>query len=361
MNLAPNWHASLFAKKAGWLVVLTFLGAVGCTDLPTTDPTSAGGAVPRPNFTLGPGPVTVTAEGGNGVVMSLIATTNRIGYEAAPVLNWFELRYTPFFISTPAPGHHVAVVIDSIWYHRDHDGATFTEPPGAQFQYADTYAFLGFDAEYPHSYTMHVDAHVEGVAVHLSIHVNVLPCMIQEQQPVDSLLNDEGIRRALKMALDSSPPTGSPWDRRERGGVRTLLPDGSIQDYLLPIKPNDTSCEFNFAGALGGTQGTAILAWHSHPFSPNDPNDPLPYNPNLVPRSNCPRLAVKPPLPPGKVYALKAGPSDSADRAAPENSGFPHIIIDKDNIYLIDGPAATLYLRRFKLSASCNPLGVFPF
>jgi hypothetical protein len=317
------------------------------------------GDMPRPLLTYGPGPTSVSAAGGNGVVLSLIASTNRIGWDGPPVTNWFELRYQPFFLPIPAPGHHAEVAIDSVqvrWY----SGIEYTFLSPAEFRYTEEYATTDafFDLSEQSSYTLVVFATVEGVPVRLSIHVNVLPCLIPEQQPVDSLINDEGVRRSLKMVLDSSPPTGNPWTRRERGGVRMLLPDGSTRDFVLQIKPNDEPCRFYFAGALDGLPGIPILAWHSHPFSPGNASDPLPYTAGLVPPSPCTALASKAPPPTGKVYTAKGGPSD-ADRKGPMNSGFPHFIIDKTNVYLIDGPDTNQYQRSWRLNAVCSPLGVF--
>lgn len=350
MNLAAS---ELRSKPDVWWF-FALLATSGCIDSQPSEMTGPE-EPPRPQFTFAGGPATVTAVGGNGVTLSLQADATRIGWNAPPVENNFYIKY-PDVLLPPAPGHFPVVTLDSVWMKPDAGGSLNLGI--VPFGFSSDTGYPHYDVVATNSYTVHVSAHVEGVAVHLKIHVSVVDCLIPEQQPVDSLINDEGVRRALKMALDSSPPTGNPWNRRERGGARMLLPDSSMQDFLLPIKANDEPCRFYFAPDLNNLPGTLLVAWHSHPFTPGTGgSDPLPYTAGLVPPSNCSDLAQKKPPPLGGSYAAKPGPSQD-DKTASANLGVPHFIIDKTRVYLIAGPANNLYQRSWKLNASCSPLGV---
>lgn len=206
-----------------------------------------------------------------------------------------------------------------------------------------------------HSGTLYVTAIVQGVTIHLKMRLSVVPCLAPEPQPGDSLINDNRVRAALKMALDSSPPTGDPWNRRERGGVRMLQPDGSVRDYLLPIKPVDQPCSFNWEGVFTGLPGIPILAWHSHPYSPGNPSDPIPYNANATPRSNCDQFANAPPPPPGMVKTAFPGPSQHDSTATGD---LPQLIVDKDNVWILEGAYPAIVVRRWKRNGTCDPLSL---
>jgi hypothetical protein len=197
---------------------------------------------------------------------------------------------------------------------------------------------------------LEIEVNVEGVVVVLSHHISMVPCLADELAPGDSLLNDNRIREALKMALDSSPPSGDPWNRRERGGVRMLQTNGTLQDVLLPVKDVDTPCSFEFTGALSGLPGAPAVAWHSHPFRPGDPSDPLPYDATRSPPSNCPQLADLPSPPEGKVYS--AGPGASKKDLQQMEQPPMHLIVDPSKVLLYDHGRK----REFKKTTSCDPL-----
>ena len=61
----------------------------------------------------------------------------------------------------------------------------------------------------------------------LKIRVSVVPCLVPQPQPGDSVINDDRVRKGLQMVLDSVPASGNPWNRRERGGL----------DYSCPMGP----------------------------------------------------------------------------------------------------------------------------
>ncbi len=182
-----------------------------------------------------------------------------------------------------------------------------------------------------------------------SVHVSVVPCLTQ-----DSLLDDSRIRNALNDALNATNLNGSPWDRRERGGARIRRPDGSILDTLFEIGSNDTPCSFDFASRHLGNIGTPIVVWHTHPFTPQDPADPLPYDVNSVPHSNCPQFATAPPPPPGKVYAAKPGPSIPNDT----QGGIWQIVVEKNgSVWLVDPSGAFTEFPRNQ-PGKCDPLSM---
>jgi hypothetical protein len=145
------------------------------------------------------------------VILTLKASTNRIGLDVAPVGNYFETFLSP---PTREDGSATRFVVDSFWTRRDSDGFSSREQTCGQL--TDNHPATCY-LEYVQSYTLNLDAHVEGVALTVAIHVSVVPCLNNETVAGDSLLNDNRLRTALRMALDSSPQTGSPWDRRERG------------------------------------------------------------------------------------------------------------------------------------------------
>jgi len=173
-----------------------------------------------------------------------------------------------------------------------------------------------------------------------SVHVSVLPCLTG-----DSLLDDSRIRRALIDALNGASPNGPAANRRERGGMRFRRPDGSIADTLFGIGPTDTPCSFDFAARSLAGVGVPIAAWHSHPFTPLDPNDPLP--------SNCPQVANSKLLP-GQVVLALPGPSVPNDT----QSGMDHIVVEKNGaVWRVDpSGASTPYPRN--QPGQCDPLSL---
>ena len=181
-----------------------------------------------------------------------------------------------------------------------------------------------------------------------SSHVSVIPCLTG-----DSILDDSRIRKDLNDALNATNLTGSPWDRRERGGMRFQRPDGTIVDTLFDVGPNDGPCSFDFASRQ--VNGVPLVVWHSHPFTPEDPTDPLPFDPTQTPRSNCAPLANAKRLLPGQVYTAKRGPSIPND----VQGGIPSIVIEKNGSVWMGHPdqSVTPYPRTG--SGVCDPLRVY--
>jgi hypothetical protein len=195
---------------------------------------------------------------------------------------------------------------------------------------------------------MYVDAIVNGEEQTRAVYFSVVPCLTG-----DSLLDDTRLRRALRDAFDAANPNGPPFDRVERGGIRLLMPDGTIQDVLYPRGPADSPCQM-LLPPLGQVQGTPILRWHIHPFRPSDPSDPLPYDPSRVPPSNCDQL-VNEPWRPGQVFLTRPGPSWPEDY---KDSLWPHIVVDKDNVYIVPpGTGQRPYDTKSRLG-TCDPLSV---
>jgi len=181
-----------------------------------------------------------------------------------------------------------------------------------------------------------------------STHVSVVPCLAG-----DSILDDSRIRKALNDAWSGSNPGGSAWNRVERGGVRFLLPNGGVRDSLLLIGVGDNPCGMTFPSFIGAP-GVPIVYWHMHPFAPN-PGDPLPYDSSLSPRSNCPRIAKRPPPPPGQVYYMPPGPS----RTDSLSSLRPHLIVDPENVWFLPSPTDPNHdVKRYPRSGGgvCDPL-----
>ena len=181
-----------------------------------------------------------------------------------------------------------------------------------------------------------------------SSHVSVIPCLTG-----DSILDDSRIRKDLNDALNATNLTGSPWDRRERGGMRFQRPDGTIVDTLFDVGPNDGPCSFDFASRQ--VNGVPLVVWHSHPFTPEDPTDPLPFDPTQTPRSNCLPLANAKRLLPGQVYTAKRGPSIPND----VQGGIPSIVIEKNGSVWMGHPdqSVTPYPRTG--SGVCDPLRIY--
>lgn len=174
-----------------------------------------------------------------------------------------------------------------------------------------------------------------------SAHVSVVPCLTG-----DSLLDDSQIRKALNDVKCATTVTGPALNRRERGGGRFRRPDGSIVDTLFSIGPTDTPCSFDFSTRNLGF-GVPIVIWHTHPFTPLDPSDPLPL-------SNCPTLANKKPLLPGQVYVAKPGPSIPYD----VQSGYDHIVVEKNgSVWRVDRNGSITEYPRNK-PGQCDPLSM---
>ena len=76
---------------------------------------------------------------------------------------------------------------------------------------------------------------------------------------------------------------------------------------------------------------------------------------DTIPHSNCADLASAPPPAAGQSPHFAApGPSAADDNAA---SGLPHLLVDKSNIYIIEGFGPTLQARLlWKRSDSCDPI-----
>lgn len=128
--------------------------------------------------------------------------------------------------------------------------------------------------------------------------------------------------------------------------MRFRRPDGSVADTLFSIGPTDTPCSVDFAARSPAGVGVPIAAWHSHPFTPLDPNDPLP--------SNCPQVANSKPLPPGKVHVAAAGPSVPQDT----QSGMDHIVVEKNgSVWRVDPNGATTPYPRNQ-PGQCDPLSL---
>lgn len=181
-----------------------------------------------------------------------------------------------------------------------------------------------------------------------SSHVSVIPCLTG-----DPNLDDSRIRKALNDALNATNLTGSPWDRRERGGMRFQRPDGTIVDTLFDVGSNDTPCSFDFASRH--VNGVPLVVWHTHPFTPLDPNDPLPFDASQTPRSNCPQLANAKRLLPGQVYSAKPGPSIPFD----VQGGIPSIVVEKNGSVWMGHPdqSVTPYPRTGQ--GICDPLRLY--
>lgn len=199
--------------------------------------------------------------------------------------------------------------------------------------------------------TLHLDALVNGTQQTRYKYLSVVPCLTG-----DSLLDDSRLRRALRDALNGSNPNDPAASRRERGGKRLRAPDGSVRDTLYPVGPNDTPCSFNYPPAAPG-EGTPLVAWHTHPFSPLDPNDPLPYDAGQAPPSSCPQLEYKRPPPPGKVYSAAPGPSPVDMTVA---GGIPNIVVDKDNVWVVPADYPASPVRKYPRSGAggCDPLSL---
>lgn len=168
--------------------------------------------------------------------------------------------------------------------------------------------------------TMFVDVMVNGVTDTKSIHITVFPCLIG-----DSLMDNPEIRRGIRESWDSSHTNAPDTQRLETGGMYSCT-NGICSSTTFPHNASlgQDACTYHWDPSLAGG---GIVYWHTHPFMPMDPNDPLPLAP-FCPRNN-PRT-----LPPGHVRVASRGPSDSDYVAA---SGFPHIVVDKENAYLIPG------------------------
>lgn len=172
------------------------------------------------------------------------------------------------------------------------------------------------------------NALVNGVQKSRKASVSVLPCLTG-----DSLLDDARIRKLLNDAWNGSSPNDTNWNRRERIGARIQLPDGSVVDTLYALGAAATPCAADpFGGNMGGIP---LVGIHTHPFSPNNPADPLPYDPTQSPVSNCQQVvdAVNKNglLPPGKVFTAAPNPSPKDLQLS---GGIPNIIVDADNVWI---------------------------
>ncbi len=180
-----------------------------------------------------------------------------------------------------------------------------------------------------------------------SVHVSVVPCLTG-----DSLLDDSRIRRALNNALNATNLTGPAWDRRERGGGRVQRWDGTTFDTLFAVDPTDGPCDVNFAARNLGSIGYLIMSWHTHPFTPLDPNDPLPYDASQSPPTNCLPLVGKKPPPLGKVYSAGPGPSIPGDI----QSGYPAIVVEKNGSVWVINENGVYFEYPRSGQGVCDPL-----
>jgi len=178
-----------------------------------------------------------------------------------------------------------------------------------------------------------VTVFAQGDSLQLEARVDVFSCLTG-----DPLLDDPIIRQGLRDAWAGSSPNGPNTGRKERGGGLICPNTGLCTPDLAPIGPQDDACHFYPADAPNAQQWTVL--WHTHPFNPLDPNDPLPNN-----YAYCaPKNPGDPPIPAGKIRLSQPGPSQ-ADLAA--SDWVPRIVVDKQAAYLIPANSAvpTAYPR----------------
>jgi hypothetical protein len=312
---------------------------------------------PVPQFVIAPVSVSVTggvAAGGQNVILTLTADANRLapstpGGVAAVGLH---VRWTP--LSDANGSWTYFWLSDAIFYdevtglQQSHEGC---------FEHGyHVYWPIDCAIPVPHSGTFVLTlSNVQGLVAPftLKIHFSVVPCLAPEPQLGDSVINDASIRNLLRMALDSSPPTGNPTNRRERGAARLLYPDGTILDTLLPVKPTDSPCSFTFELQDLPPGVIPLLGAHAHPFMPGSSTDSLPYDRNVIPHSICPQYANKEPPPVGRVYSAAPGPSPADWKAM---SGYIGLVVDKANVYIIEGVWPNQVGRIWKRSGTCDPI-----
>lgn len=273
-----------------------------------------------------------TYSGSQDVSVRPIDAELTLAASASAVVNGASVTFTAT-VTPSSVGGLVTPFTITQWRWKPDSGTTSTPcsaPPANTNPATCTFAPTG-------SGTLELESVVNGSLQVKSKYISVLTCLVG-----DTLLDDARIRKALRTAMDSSFPNAPPLNRWERKGWRLLQPDGTVRDTLLPIGPNDSGCEVFWPASSGGTP---IVAWHTHPFAPQNPNDPLP------PPSHCPPLVGKPPVP----HMAAPGPSPADSIAA---GGIPNIVVDKREVTIIPADHPTSPYKRFPRTGPgvCDPL-----
>jgi hypothetical protein len=155
---------------------------------------------------------------------------------------------------------------------------------------------------------MFVDVMVNGVSDTKSQHIDVYPCLFP-----DTILNDPGIRAALRDAWASSGYPNTP--RLEQGGAR-ICNNGACTDYRFPIptRPLDTSCSLDMTWHVQQYAGIPVAIWHVHPYAFQE----------WVPCARHPNGGFRNP----------GGPSVNDWQSS---GGLPHIVVDANATYFMPG------------------------
>jgi hypothetical protein len=157
--------------------------------------------------------------------------------------------------------------------------------------------------------TMRAIGYANGAPDEATVHVTVLPCLLN-----DSLLDDPTVRDALREVLNGMGIGGPDSLRTERAAGLYCDADGSCTSELYPVGPNDNECSM-YPPAAADTSDVLI---HGHPFRP---------------RSEFPNP---------EYCVINGVPYGDPPEARPSNHDFQNfagprilVVVDRANIYVV--------------------------
>lgn len=160
---------------------------------------------------------------------------------------------------------------------------------------------------------------------HAKVHITAVNCPTG-----DSLVDNAAIRGGMAAVWHQSGADSVGLDisdRRERGfygGAPADDPLHVTQVFVSPPDPSDTPCRNRNVPAFQDYRTFELLVGaHVHPFSPNDQ---LPSNCGAAPQDSV------------LIYGHGYGGPSGADWKRSYDDGLPHIVGDRDSVYVIESP-----------------------